>query len=151
MADEYALRLSQINPVPIPEDVLARKGNKAAWPILTGVSIAQVEIPVGKWRSPHYHTNTAELSVIIQGTARAGLITPQNDLIVVDLYEGDCVFFPMGWAHWLRNTGKVDVKTYFNYGHEQPVTFEVPNIVAHFSEVEAELPIKGRRQFTETE
>jgi len=62
-ASEYALRLLQVAPVIIPEDVTARKGNKAAWPILAGVSIAQVEIPVGKWRAPHYHTNTPELAV----------------------------------------------------------------------------------------
>ena len=151
MADEYALRLTQIKPAIIPEDVLARKGNKAAWPILMGVSIAQVEIPIGKWRAPHYHTNTSELSVIIKGAARAGLITPQNKLIVADLQEGDCVFFPMGWTHWLRNTGKVAVQTYFNYGHEQPVTVEVANIIAHFNAFEKEMPLKGRTKFTETE
>jgi mannose-6-phosphate isomerase-like protein (cupin superfamily) len=151
VADEYKLRLPQINPAVIPEDVLARKGNKAAWPVLMGVSIAQVEIPVGKWRAPHYHTNAPELSVIVQGTATAALITPQNDPIIVELQEGDCVYFPMGWTHWLRNTGNVAVKTFFNYGHEQPVTVEVSNIIAHFNALEKELPLKGRTKFTETE
>jgi oxalate decarboxylase/phosphoglucose isomerase-like protein (cupin superfamily) len=151
MADEYKLRLPQISPAIIPEEVVARKGNKAMWPVLTGVSIAQVEIPVGKWRAPHYHTNAPELSVVTQGTARAGLITPQNDLIVLDLEEGDCVYFPVGWTHWLRNTGNVAVKTYFNYGHEQPVTVEVSNIIAHFIAQEKELPLKGRTTFMETE
>lgn len=150
-AAEYALRLSQLAPAVIPEDASARKGNKAAWPILTGVSIAQVEIPVGKWRAPHYHTNTPELAVIVRGAARAGLITPMNDLIVVDLQEGDCVFFPMGWTHWLRNTGHVVVQTYFNYGHEQPITFEVANLVAQFNAAEKDLPLKGRAESTETE
>jgi len=52
MASEYKLRLSQIPPVVIPEIVIARKGNKAAWPTLAGISIAQVEIPVNEWRAP---------------------------------------------------------------------------------------------------
>jgi mannose-6-phosphate isomerase-like protein (cupin superfamily) len=150
-ADDYVLHLPTIAPAIIPEDVAARKGNKAAWPILLGVSIAQVEIPAGKWRAPHYHTNANELSVIISGTARMGLITPQNTQFQFDLQEGDCVFFPMGWTHWLRNTGAVPVKTYFNYSHEQPVTVEVANIVAHFTAVERDLPLRGRTEFTETE
>jgi mannose-6-phosphate isomerase-like protein (cupin superfamily) len=110
MASEYKLRLSQIPPVVIPEIVIARKGNKAAWPTLAGISIAQVEIPVNEWRAPHYHTNTAELSVLVKGTARAGLITPQNQLIVEDMKEGDCIFFPLGWTHWIRNTAQIAVE-----------------------------------------
>ena len=150
-AAEYALRLPQVAPAVIPEDVTARKGNKAAWPILAGVSIAQVEIPVGKWRAPHYHTNTPELAVVLRGIARAGLINPKNELIVVDLQEGDCVFFPMGWTHWLRNMGKVAVQAYFNYGHEQPVTFEVGNLVTQIGVAEKEILLKGRVEYTETE
>jgi oxalate decarboxylase/phosphoglucose isomerase-like protein (cupin superfamily) len=150
-ASDYILRLPQVTAAVLPEDVTARKGNKAAWPILIGVSIAQVEIPVGKWRAPHYHTNAPELSVIIRGAARAGLITPQNDLLVADLQEGDCVYFPMGWTHWLRNTGQDVLLAYFNYGQEQPVTVEVSNIVAHFQAAEKDLPLKGRLVYTETE
>jgi len=36
------------------------------------------------------------------------------------------VYFPLGWTHWLRNTGSGVLHTYFNYGHEQPATVEVP-------------------------
>ena len=63
--------------------------------------------------------------VIVQGRARAGLVTNDDKLVEVDLEVGDCVFFPTGWTHWLHNTGDVPVVTYFNYGHEQPVTEEV--------------------------
>jgi Cupin len=78
-ATDYALRLAQLPPAMIPTDVTARKGNKKAWAQLQGVSIAQVEVPVGAWRAPHLHTNTPELAVVLQGTARAGLQTPQKE------------------------------------------------------------------------
>lgn len=151
--NDYALQLSAEPIATIPDFVSARKGNKPVWPVLTGISIAQVEIPVGKWRAPHYHTNTPELLVIIQGTARAYLVTPSpgNKLIEIDLKEGDCVYFPMGWPHWLCNTGKVEVRTYFNYGHEQPVTFEVPNIVAHYSGKEMPVFAAGRINVSDSE
>lgn len=124
-AADYKRSLAALPAVTIPKDVSARKGNKAAWPLLTGVSIAQVEIPEGTWRAPHYHTNTSELAVIVQGSARAGLQPPGQAWLDLDLEAGDCVYFPLGWAHWLRNTGSGVLHTSFNYGHEQPATVEV--------------------------
>ncbi|AZI44269.1 cupin domain-containing protein [Deinococcus psychrotolerans] len=125
-ASDYKLSLAGLPAVAIPTDVSARKGNKAAWPLLTGVSIAQVEIPEGTWRAPHYHTNTSELAVIVQGSAKAGLQTPGQEWMELEMGAGDCVYFPLGWPHWLRNTGSSVLHTYFNYGHEQPATVEVP-------------------------
>lgn len=126
-AGGYTLRLAGLTPVVIAQDVSARKGNRAAWPVLTGVSIAELEIPRGTWRAPHSHTNTAERAVIVQGRARVGLQAPQQEWMEVDLEAGDCVSFPLGWPHWLRNTGEGALHTSFNYGHEQPATVEVPS------------------------
>jgi mannose-6-phosphate isomerase-like protein (cupin superfamily) len=124
-AAEYTLQLAQLPPASIPTDVVARKGNKKAWAQLQGVSIAQVEVPAGAWRSPHLHTNTPELAVVLQGSVRVGLQTPQKEWLELDLEAGDCVYFPLGWPHWFRNTGSGAVRAYFNYGHEQPETVEV--------------------------
>jgi len=98
-AADYALRLAQLPPVQIATDVSARKGNKKAWAALEGVSIAQVEVPVGGWRAPHLHTNTPELAVVLAGTARVGLQNPQKEWLELDLAPGDCVYFPLGWPH----------------------------------------------------
>lgn len=125
-ATDYKLSLAGLAPIAILSEVSARKGNKAAWPLLAGVSIAQVEIPAGTWRAPHYHTNSPELAVIVQGSANAGLQPPGQEWLELELEAGDCVYFPLGWPHWLRNTGTGVLHTYFNYGHEQPATVEVP-------------------------
>ncbi len=125
-ADGYLLRLPLLAAATIPDNVSARKGNRTAWPALQGVSIAQVEVPVGTWRSPHLHTNTAELAVVLEGKARVGLQNPQQAWLEMDLEAGDCVYFPLGWPHWFRNTGDSPLRAYFNYGHELPATVEVP-------------------------
>ena len=125
-AGDYALHLFQLAPTVIPTEVVARKGNLRSWPVLQGVSIAQVEVPVGTWRSPHLHTNTAELAVVLNGQARVALQNPQKEWLELDLQAGDCVYFPMGWPHWFRNSGVTVLKAYFNYGHELPVTVELP-------------------------
>ena len=127
VAADYLLHLQQLPQATIATDVLARKGNLKAWPALQGVSIAEVEVPVGGWRAPHLHTNTPEVAVVLKGKARAGLQNLQKEWMEVDLQEGDCVYFPLGWAHWLRNTGDTVLQAYFNYGHELPATVEIPS------------------------
>ncbi|WP_407542436.1 cupin domain-containing protein (plasmid) [Deinococcus radiomollis] len=125
-AEDYMLHLMQVPSAVIPNDVTARKGNQKAWPLLQGVSIAQVEVPVGGWRAPHLHTNTAELAVVLNGTARAALQNPEKEWFEIDLQPGDCVYFPLGWPHWFRNTGSNVLQAYFNYGHQLPATVELP-------------------------
>ncbi len=124
-ATDYTLRLAQQPPATILTDVRARKGNKEAWAVLEGVSIAQVEVSVGGWRAPRLHTNTPELAVVLAGTVKAGLQTPRKEWLEVDLEAGDCVYFPLGWPHWFRNAGSGVLRAYFNYGHARPKTIEV--------------------------
>lgn len=121
---DYVLKLPNVAPAIIREDVVARKGNYAVWPVLQGQSIASVEIPVGKWRAPHLHTNTSEIAVIVQGSGRAGIQSPTGTF-EVDMLQGDCVYFPAGWPHWLRNSGTTLLLAYFNYVHEKPETIEL--------------------------
>ncbi|WP_424952161.1 cupin domain-containing protein [Deinococcus sp.] len=122
---DFTLNLLALASSVVPTNVTARKGNQKAWPVLQGVSIAHVEIPSGSARAAHLHTNTAELAVILKGAARAGIQNEAKEWMELDLQEGQCVYFPLGWTHWLRNTGEGPLTAYFNYGHEVPVTVEV--------------------------
>ena len=125
VAADFRLDLPGVASSVIPTGVTARKGNSKAWPALQGVSIAQVEIPVGTLRAAHMHTNTAELAVILSGSARAGLQNEAKEWLELDLTAGQCVYFPLGWPHWLRNTGDGPLTAYFNYAHELPATVEL--------------------------
>lgn len=49
----------------------------------------------------------------------------QKEWLEMTLEAGDCVYFPLGWPHWFRNSGSSVLRAYFNYGHEQPETVEV--------------------------
>jgi len=140
---DYVLKLPNVAQAIIREDVIARKGNIAAWPVLQGQSIASVEVPVGKWRAPHLHTNTSEIAVIVQGSARAGIQSPTGTF-EIDLVQGDCVYFPSGWPHWLRNTGMNPLLAYFNYVHEKPETIELATMRKFVGEI-------GDSEYTETE
>ncbi len=123
--NEFRFKLNDVTPVTVPNDITAYKTNKNSWPILEGITIVKVEIPGKQMRAPHLHTNASELSVIVKGSAIAYLIDPENTQIEVPLLEGDCVYFPMGWVHWLVNTSEETLISYFNYNNDQPITQEV--------------------------
>jgi oxalate decarboxylase/phosphoglucose isomerase-like protein (cupin superfamily) len=87
-----------------------------------------VAIPGKGIRAPHLHTNASELSVIVKGTAIAYLINEVGERLEVVLEEGDCIYFPQNWPHWLVNTSEDTLVSYFNYSNEYPITKELPNI-----------------------
>lgn len=124
----YVLRLPRVPAGTIPRSTVARKGNKAAWPVLQGISIASVEIPPGAARAAHFHANAAELAIIVEGHGQVGLVAPSGERHVSDLEAGDCMYFPAAWPHWVRNTGDGPLIAIFNYNHEQPETYEVAGI-----------------------
>jgi oxalate decarboxylase/phosphoglucose isomerase-like protein (cupin superfamily) len=125
---EFKKRFSDIPEEVIPKDVTVHKANAKAWPILNGISIVHVEIPANGIRAPHLHTNASELSVIVKGSAIATLINTVGERIEVILEEGDCVYFPQNWPHWLVNTSDDTLISYFNYSNEQPITVELDKI-----------------------
>ena len=126
--EDYLLKIESLNPVVIRDDVIARKGSIDSWKVLTGQSIASVVIPIGKSRAPHLHTNTSEIVTVTQGTGRAGLLTPSDGVLEFEITAREVCFFPLGWPHWLTNTGSTPLECYFNYVHERPQTIELVNI-----------------------
>ena len=135
--EDFLLKLEALPPAIIRDEVTARKGNVDVWKILSGQSIASVEIPVGKARAPHLHTNTSEIVTVTQGNGRVGLLCPSNEKIEFDITAGEVCFFPSGWPHWLENTGSTALKCYFNYVHEKPQTIELVNMKSQLASINA--------------
>ena len=123
----YLLKLSELPADIIRDEVTAKKSSKASAGVFKdaiGQSIASVEIPVGKARAPHLHTNTSEIVSVTQGTGRVGLLTPSSGTLEFDVTAGEVCYFPCGWPHWIANKGDVPMKCFFNYVHEKPETIE---------------------------
>ncbi|MCA1666049.1 MAG: cupin domain-containing protein [Thermomicrobia bacterium] len=80
-------------------------------------------------RQPHLHTNANELSYLATGQARVGLVGPGGEQHLFDLAAGEVAFQPMGWVHWLENTGDGPLFAVFMYSHEQPETIDLPDVL----------------------
>jgi oxalate decarboxylase len=74
----------------------------------------------GGLREPHWHPNAWELEYVVSGTARLGVVLPNGTYDIVDLGPGDVGFVPQGWAHYIENIGKTEMKMPIVFGNNQP-------------------------------
>ena len=108
---------------------LVHRANKAAFPILSGVAAFTLQLDPRAIRQPHLHTNANELSYLVSGHARVGLIGPGGEKHLFELAPGEVAFQPAGWPHWLENIADEPMVALFMYSHEQPVTIDMPDVI----------------------
>jgi Cupin len=73
--DPYKFSLVAAADSPIPGGMV-HHANKAAFPTLRGVAAFSLVLDPHALRQPHLHTNANELSCLVQGSARVGLVGP---------------------------------------------------------------------------
>lgn len=113
---------------PIPGGMVHR-ANKAAFSVLSGVASFSLQLDPGAIRQPHLHTNANEISYIVTGRARVGLIGPGGEKHLFEVAAGEMAYQPMGWPHWLENITGDPLFAIFMYSHEQPATIDIPDVV----------------------
>ncbi|MCA1668880.1 MAG: cupin domain-containing protein [Thermomicrobia bacterium] len=126
--DPYMFSLVGAADSPIPGGMVHR-ANKSAFPTLRGVAAFSLALDPRAIRQPHLHTNANELSYLVTGQARVGLVGPGGEQHLFDLAPGELAFQPMGWVHWLENTGDQPLFAVFMYSHEQPETIDLPDVL----------------------
>jgi oxalate decarboxylase len=116
--------LAGSSPAIVTDWGVVRKCVVGNFPILQGSDAAVLHMTVkpGALREPHWHPNAWEVDWIIEGEAQLGLVNPDNTTQVVDLKPGDVGFVPRGWAHYIRNTGKSELKAVLTLGSNNPNT-----------------------------
>lgn len=108
---------------------LVHRANKASFPILRGVAAFTLQLDPRVIRQPHLHTNANELSYLVAGRARVGLIGPGGEKHLFELAPGEVAFQPAGWPHWLENVADEPMVALFMYSHEQPETIDMPDVI----------------------
>ncbi len=108
---------------------LVHRVNKAAFPVLRGVAAFTLQLDPRAIRQPHLHTNANELSYLVSGHARVGLIGPGGEKHLFELAPGEAAFQPAGWPHWLENIADEPMFALFMYSHEQPETIDMPDVI----------------------
>ncbi len=107
---------------------IVHRANAAAFPVLKGVAVFSLRLDPGAERVPHFHPNANEISLIVSGQARVGLVLPGGEQHVFELGPGELAYQPAGCPHWLEAIGNDPVFAYFSYSHEQPTTIDMKDV-----------------------
>ncbi|WP_413004224.1 cupin domain-containing protein [Paenibacillus sp. 1P03SA] len=104
------------------EDNVAYEVTSTQLPPMTGGAFTDLRLGRGHIREPHWHPNAWELHVIVSGEAEISVMCPDNPRLVnYRAKEGQVVFVPTGWWHWITPVSeKVHLHGFFN--HDQPET-----------------------------
>lgn len=95
----------------------ARKDN---FPILDGMAMYSLYINKDGLRIPHWHPNANELNYCMEGKAEIGIFTPERATEIVELVKGDICFIPMGYFHYIKNTGNDTLHMLVMFNNENP-------------------------------
>ena len=79
------------------------------FPIASNFSVALVTIQPGAMREIHWHTDSDEWNFFISGNARLTAFSAPDASRTFDHAEGDVGYIPFPDAHYIENTGDIDV------------------------------------------
>src|SRR5579884_2030690 len=104
---------------------LVRWGSKTQFPVLKGMALASERIDPGGLRELHWHGNAHELNYCLRGQGEMAVFSPDGKLETFAISVGSVSFAPMGYTHYIRNTGSEPLRLVLAFTNEQPSTFDL--------------------------
>src|ERR1700694_5607690 len=87
---------------------------------LKDMAIYSLQIAPGCLRELHWHPNASELSYCLQGQGTMGILSPEGDNATFEIGAGSVSFVPMGYFHYIHNTGSQTLRVIAAFTHEDP-------------------------------
>lgn len=95
------------------------------FPLLQGLSIKRLVLAPGCIRTPHWHTNTNELTYCISGRLLVSVLDSGSEFSRFEIAAGQMFHVESGALHSFENIGEVDAVLIAAFRHEQPVEFSL--------------------------
>jgi oxalate decarboxylase len=97
------------------------KGNQAA--------VFYLVMKPGAVREPHWHPDAWELDVPLPGNGRLGVVNPNDTWTAQAITPGSEIgFIPQGYAHYIENIGKDDVRWMIVFNNTYPDDIGLPTM-----------------------
>lgn len=93
---------------------------KANFPILKGLSIFWVNLDNDGIALPHWHPNADELAVVLSGKGKMSIVSPNNEVESCEFEQGDLLFFPRGYFHYIESIGEEKLQFLAIFNNELP-------------------------------
>ena len=107
-ANPYTYHFSQQQPYVVPGGSI-KIVDPTTFPIASNFSVAKVTVQPGAMREIHWHSNSDEWNFFIAGDARITVFSAPESSRTFDFTEGDVGYIPFPEAHYIENTGDVDL------------------------------------------
>jgi hypothetical protein len=80
-----------------------RKATKPRFPAVTGRILESIALHPGRRREARLYPTIAQLDYVVSGSARIGIIGQNGHEDIQSVSEGQVIFIPMGFGHWIEN------------------------------------------------
>jgi bicupin, oxalate decarboxylase family len=105
----YKHRLLASKPTNVTPGGSVRVADTSNFPVAKTTAAALVEIKPGGMREIHWHPNNDEFQYFISGQARMTVFADSGASRTFDYRAGDAGYVPVGYAHYVQNTGNETV------------------------------------------
>jgi oxalate decarboxylase len=109
-----------------------RTATRANIPALSGMAVYSEEIEPGAMRELHWHANANELSVCLAGEGEVGILTGRGEKATFPVRAGSVTSAPIGYAHYLRNTGSESLRFVIAFSNEEPDRLDMSGVLPWF-------------------
>lgn len=119
---KWSFNLAKATPTVDVAGGTIQEANAETFPALAGngLSVYLLELAPGAIRIPHWHPNASEVDYVLAGTATVMVASTSGEWNTVTLGPGEITVIPMGWFHYIANTGEVPMRMLVIFGNEQP-------------------------------
>lgn len=108
-------------------------GNTSTFPALKGLACYYLKLSEKGIREPHWHPNAAELDYIIKGRARMNILSPGGKLDSFEVGEGEIVFIPPAYFHYIENIAGEETEFAVFFSHESPEDIGISGSIGAYS------------------
>ncbi len=88
--------------------------------VLDGLGILGFGLNTRGIVEPHWHTNAGELVYIVKGKTRITILSPDGEIEILEVNEGEGAFAPASYFHSIENVGSENVEVIAYFSHAEP-------------------------------
>ena len=90
-------------------------------PVVVQAAVFYLVMKPGAVREPHWHPDAWEVDVPLSGNGRLGVVNPNDTWTAQAIKPGSEIgFIPQGYAHYIENIGKDDVRWMIVFNNTYP-------------------------------
>lgn len=108
-------------------------GIKKNLPVLEGLGILGFGLNPKGAVEPHWHTNAGELVYIVKGQTRITVLSPDGQVDVQEVSDGQGIFAPASHFHNIENIGHEAVEVIAFFSHAEPDYIGIGEVVGSCS------------------